>query len=124
MYHYRTNPPSRQIKPTPAYIPTFYPLPCAGNRFDAPRVLRQSLANPAPTNVRTPPASKALPTNAQMLDGLARYLASRPAIDEAMLGRLFAKDSELLPDMRRGRVLPDRLVERIAAFIAREASNA
>ncbi len=124
MQRFTSNPPSRQVKPTRAYIPTFYPLPCAGNRFDAPSVSRQTVAKPASTTVRTPSAPKVLMTNAQLLEGLARYLGKRPALDEAMLGRLFAKDDELLPDMRRGRVLPDRIVQRMTAFLAREVCNA
>lgn len=117
MYQYRTNPPSRQIKPTPAYTPTFYPLPAVGDAIAPEKVFARS-------GEPTPWVAPVRMTNDQLLAGLARYLETRPAIDEGMLGRLFAKNSDLLAEMRDGLVLPNRVVQRMAAFIAREVANA
>lgn len=111
MQHFRSNPPSRQVKPVPAFIPTFYPVPSIGDAI-------------AGEPVFAPRSPQVVMTNAQLLDGLAKYLKARPAIDEGMLGRLFAKNTDLLPQMRAGLILPERIVERISAFVAREASNA
>ena len=110
MQHFRSNPPSRQIKPTPAYVPTFYPLPSGsgirGNLSFADSVTPQQF------------------TNGVLLAGLRRYLDRHPLIDEAMLGRLFASNPELLPEMRSGLLVPKHRRERIAAFIAREDGDA
>lgn len=110
MQHFRTNPPSRQIKPAPAYVPTFYPLP-SGSPVQSKAEARLSAAE-----------TRAI--NARLLAGLTRYLKNHPAIDEAMLGRLFAGDDDLLPDMRDGIMLPKHRRERIAAFLVREGCNA
>jgi hypothetical protein len=111
MYHFRSNPPCRQVKPAPAFVPTFFSLPSIGEPI-------------APAPVYAPREPKVRLTNTQLLDGLARYLATRPALDEGMLGRLFAKNTGLLPEMRAGLVLPNATAERMASFIAREVSNA
>jgi hypothetical protein len=124
MYHFRSNPPCRQVKPAPAFVPTFYSLPSVGDAIP-PAKLSTGAGENAPASC--PPIAreaKNVMTNAQLLDGLARYLSNRPALTEAMLGRLFAKDDDLLSDMRRGRVLPNRIMERMTAFVAREVSDA
>lgn len=94
MYRFTTNPPCRSVKPQPAYIPTFFPLPDVGD----------------------PIASDGWMPTEQILAGFQRYF-DRSGMAPSAIGRLLAGDSALFSDMRNGRQIGSRLQARLVRFL-------
>lgn len=117
MYRFTSNPPCRRVKPVPAYVPTFYPLPVVGEAIapaPARRAARQSISLPQIEDVT--------PTEV-IVAGFNRYF-QRSGMAPSAIGRMLANDPALFSDLDRGRQIGARLRGRLVRFLAQEASHA